>query len=166
MGVLEAGKIYILITEPPGKDPDGVTDIGVEGTGHVVMDIPERITQQASSKKKVYDFPGEDGDALIQSLGYWSNRFKVTGSLKDTSQALTLARQGNWLEFVHEEREDVSLYLAICFGANVYWRDYDNKNSTQRQYSEGAFVDNDVSFYWVNAAVFSIQCTFTWKSNW
>lgn len=167
MGVLEAGKIYVLITEPPGKDPDGVADIGVEGIAHVVMDIPQRIIDNMSSRKEYggdNDFPG--GGTYVEALGYWSGLMAVTGIIQDSTQALTLTRQGNWKKFVCEEREDTSLYLCICFGANVYWYDYDVPNTTLRQYSEGAFVDTDLTFKWMNTKTFAIETTFIWKSNW
>ena len=167
MGVLEAMKIYVLDTKPSGNDPDNVSDIGIEGLNHVVMDIPLRIIDNTSTKKEHggdNDFPG--GKTMILALGYLSGKMAITGMIQDSTQALTLYRQGMWKKFVAEEREDTSLYLCICFGPNVYWYDYDIRNDTLRQYSQGAFVDNDLNLRWIASKTFAIECTFIWKSNW
>lgn len=162
------GKIYIFTSAPSGGlsdnyDLDGLT----EGTDYVVMDIPLRIIENISTKKEAggdYDFP--DAETMIKALGYWADKIAITGLIQDDTPALTLARQGYWSTFVCEEREDDDLFLCICFDTTTYWRFYEPGDSTYRQYCEGAFVDTDLSFKWVNSKDLIIQVTFTWKSNW
>jgi hypothetical protein len=164
---LTPGKIYVLDTEPTGNDPDNITSIGTEGINHTVMNIPQRLNDVMSSKKKYYDFPGSEG--MVLPLDYWSGRITVNGHIiSDPPSSLsgTMTRLANWKQFVATENEDTSLYLVICFGANNYWPFWDYSASTIRQYCEGCFVDNDLVGKYIYDEPLTIPTQITWKANW
>lgn len=169
MGVLEAGKIYVIDVAPSSDNPDnyGAGDIGSHGTGHVVIDVPQRIIHNMSTKKEHggdNDFPG--GETMILAQGYWADKCSITGLIQGDTPTLTLAKQADWINYVGDEREDDDLYLVFCFEAGLYWRFYNPETDNTYQYSKGAFVDTDLTQKWVNNKDLIIQNTFIWKSNW
>jgi hypothetical protein len=163
VGVFEQGLGAYIMDWATGADPDSQDfQDKTQGTNYIKIDKIIQIDGAVTTKKEVDDKPG--AFATVLAKGFYSDELQVKGHILDTGVGTVVGRLGDWKDWMYSERDDTTLYCALCLGSDVYIP-FTN-GGTYVQMSEGTTVGVDFRYkYVIVDKQFVLEIIFTWKSK-